>query len=125
MSSYKNEKLEKIYKKLPTINCKGKCHEACGFIKMSPYEHDRITKFVGHDPFPSVETILDKLQRNDLTEMSCSLLKDGKCSIYRLRPLVCRLYGLVKKLQCPFGCVPSRWMTDDEARELINKAERL
>ena len=42
-----------------------------------------------------------------------------------VRPLICRLYGLVKRMACPWGCQPDRWMTDVEAYELLRKVGEL
>jgi hypothetical protein len=43
----------------------------------------------------------------------------GKCKVYSIRPTICRLWGLVRKMACPWGCVPERWLSDDEARRII------
>jgi len=37
--------------------------------------------------------------------------------------MICRLWGLTKSMACPFGCVPERWLTEDEAHALLAKAE--
>lgn len=33
--------------------------------------------------------------------LTCAFLRDGRCSIYDARPLVCRLLGTVHELPCP------------------------
>lgn len=122
MSSYKNEKLDKLYKKLPKIDCKRLCAASCGVIPVGKYEKQRIAKVVGREPFPEPEVILQKLENKEF-DLTCSLLKEGKCEVYRIRPMVCRLYGLVKGMRCAFGCVPERWVSDREAKELLKKAD--
>lgn len=122
MSNYHNEKLDKIYKKLPKLNCKGKCTDACSLIRVGKYERERITKMLGNDPFIPTDGFLEVIQKPQC-EWACKLLKDGKCTIYSLRPLICRLFGLVKKMQCPFGCMPEKWLTDKEASEFLVKAK--
>lgn len=52
-------------------------------------------------------------------KLKCTVLKEGKCSAYEQRPVLCRLFGLVKKMKCPFGCVPLRWVSDAEAGEIM------
>lgn len=121
-------KLEKIYSQLPHIICKKKCHTSCGPILMSEVERERIKQKIGRDPFlQSFDEFLHRLMQKDRDCMTCPLLKKDTnlCTIYDIRPLICRLFGLVKKLRCPHGCIPSRWLTDKEAKKLIDKANRL
>jgi Fe-S-cluster containining protein len=55
----------------------------------------------------------------------CSLLVDERCTHYEIRPSICRLWGLVKDtLECPFGCVPERWLTNEEAKRFSEKVEK-
>ncbi len=77
---------------VPSANCKGLCAESCGPIVPSFAEDMRIME--RHN----VSIDFDK------TTLTCSLLKDGKCSIYEDRPLLCRLWGVVEKMPCVFGC---------------------
>lgn len=44
---------------------------------------------------------------------------DGRCRGYEGRPALCRIWGMTKALRCPHGCVPSRWLTDQECGELV------
>jgi len=39
----------------------------------------------------------------------CPLLVEGRCSVYALRPAICRGFGSVAepRMACPFGCVPA------------------
>lgn len=122
MTSYHNEKLDKLYKKLPKLKCKGECVASCSLIKVGELERKRITKLTGSDPFIKERDMLDFVKANPPETWTCSLLKAGKCTVYHVRPLICRLFGLVKKMKCPYGCVPERWVTDEEAKELLKKA---
>jgi Fe-S-cluster containining protein len=123
MSVYHNNKLDKIYRQLPTINCKGECAASCGIIPVGELEIKRISEWLGFNPFPTPEKMLEDITSNNLDNCKCSLLKEGKCTIYRLRPLICRLFGLTKKMKCPFGCVPSKWLDDATAKRLLDKAK--
>jgi Fe-S-cluster containining protein len=51
----------------------------------------------------------------------------GKCLAYSIRPLVCRLWGVidVPGMRCPFGCIPERWVSMTEYSELIDKVKAI
>jgi hypothetical protein len=36
----------------------------------------------------------------------CPALRNGRCSVYEVRPMVCRLWGAVEGMKWPFGCAP-------------------
>lgn len=114
----KYKTIEDIYSKIPHIHCKQKCQQACGPIMMSDFEEKAINAIYGETDF-SLESAME---RKCLT---CPKLSKGKCSIYQHRPLVCRLFGVVKEMRCPWGCSPKRWLKREEARELIKAAENL
>jgi Fe-S-cluster containining protein len=56
---------------------------------------------------------------------SCTMLKGGRCLGYEARPLVCRLFGVVPKMKCPWGCEPERWLTDEEGWALLAETARI
>lgn len=102
--------LEAIYAELPVVECKGLCQQACGPIGLTRLENRRIRRAIGREP-------------SARGNLSCSLLTpDGRCEAYAFRPLICRLWGVVEAMRCPFGCVPSRWATDDEAKAWLHQA---
>jgi Fe-S-cluster containining protein len=104
--------LKSIYRTLPGLKCKGLCQECCGPVCMTSLERDRVERHIGRTP--------------ELTEsLVCPVLKDGKCSAYSVRPLVCRLWGLVEAMRCPHGCEPERWVTDDEAYALLDAVKSI
>lgn len=96
--------IKKIYRSLPQVNCKGKCQEACSVALYSKAEEDRLIRR-GITP-PTFDT-----------DLTCSKLKDGRCSIYENRPYVCRAFGATKAMRCPFGCVPERWIPEELERQ--------
>lgn len=49
----------------------------------------------------------------------------GTCSVYAIRPLICRIWGMVEAMPCEWGCKPSRMLTDDEAHHLIERTMNL
>ena len=72
---------------------------------MTELEWDRIKSRLGYVP------------RVKPGQLTCPMLHraSGDCRVYPVRPMLCRLWGLVKKMACPWGCVPERWLTDEEA----------
>ena len=95
-------KLEAIYASVPSIDCKGLCHDQCTLIPMTPIEAGRM----------SLPTVAPE-------SIACPILKDGRCSQYRNRPLICRLFGVVEGMPCPHGCAAERVLSDRESHRLI------
>lgn len=106
--------LDGLYAKVPTIDCQGFCWDSCGRIGMSRAEDARIVRETGvqipdgtRAAGPAVCVALTMLRR---------------CSVYEIRPLICRLWGVIKSMPCTFGCRPERYLSDAEAYELIAQA---
>lgn len=104
------EALDALYRSLPQMNCKGKCASSCGPAPASPLEMDRIRRRgVAWVDWTSV-----RLPLGQEMAMACSALdtKSGRCRAYEDRPMVCRIWGLVEELACPWGCVPEGGFLD-------------
>jgi uncharacterized protein len=107
-------KLDALYATLPTIRCRKLCGESCGPVLLTTGEAERVRRF-GHAKL-----------RTDATTATCSALSPrGTCRVYPARPLICRVWGLVKRMSCPFGCVPDRWLTDVEFAKLAAASEAI
>lgn len=104
--------LEALYATLPRVDCQRQCQEACGPIMMSRLEWLRVLRSPGR-------------RRTLRDACTCPMLLRGACAVYAVRPLICRLYGLVARMRCPFGCVPERWVSDEEARTLLEAAQAI
>lgn len=106
--------LETLYAGLPQIACKRLCTRYCGFVPMTNIEAKRIEKRTHERP-------------SRTPTGACAFLEMGACTIYELRPMICRLFGLVNSdlMRCPHGCVPSRWLTDAEGKQLLAQVLRL
>lgn len=100
------DKLQALYDKLPKVECKGLCHEACGPILFTQFEASLIKKQFG---------------RNIGCDgsLTCTALSEGRCGVYEARPFVCRAYGAVEGLECPFSCVPEKGLMSKEDSEKI------
>lgn len=113
-----SESLESVYAELPEVKCKGKCSEACGPVLMSSAEEQVFRSAGKAVPRPTAMLLSGDASCPHLTPLN-------RCSVYEIRPLICRLYGVVKAIRCEFGCVPERWLSDVKAHELLKRAEKL
>lgn len=102
-----------VYDHIPQIVCKGLCQQACSIIPCTVAETEAMEREAGHPLF--VEEGL-----------RCSMLENsGACSVYGLRPTICRMYGTVVGMECPFGCVPERLLSREESKALLVKADEI
>lgn len=88
------ERLEALYASLPSIDCRMLCHPACGPIVMSAREHERLAREHG--------------ARETDADLVCPYLEraSGLCGAYEVRPMICRLWGVVETMRYEWGCVP-------------------
>lgn len=130
------EKLDALYAALPTIPCKRKCQKSCGPVLIPRIEAARLERKRGFLQLVSTFEVASRtwlpppeiIMRNFIgvhpeRDGLCVFLDRGilgGCTCYKIRPSVCRLFGMVDNefMRCPFGCVPTRWVTDAEARAL-------
>jgi hypothetical protein len=96
--------LARLYAELPTVECQRKCQAFCGPIGMSETEWALICRHLGRTP------------RGDLRTLVCPMLgADGRCTVYALRPMLCRLWGVTEGMECPHECTPTpRYLTVEE-----------
>lgn len=133
------EELDAIYAELPTVNCQRKCQGCCGPILIPKIEARRLEERRG---MLQVETGILGARRADLPppeivkrdfvglvpdrNLDCVFLAPfpfGGCMAYKIRPLICRVWGCIDQLllRCPFGCEPTRWITPEEHKQVIMK----
>lgn len=113
--------LKAVYDHIPDIKCKGLCHETCTIIGVMGAELANMKKAAPgiFDPY-----VMPRAQDNTYLIVpgpgeKCPALINNRCSIYEARPLICRTWGVTPTLPCVFGCKPSKWLEDDEARILM------
>ncbi len=122
--------LKKIHDMAPSILCKGKCQRACGPISEAvlPLELERVRTFL-RDPtfkFASADSIKG-VKDGKVDCDTCPLLSPtGACSVHDVRPLICRLWGVVDDpfMRCPYGCAGAL-MSNAEARHLWELVSQL
>lgn len=103
-------RLDALYAELPdAMGCKGKCVASCGSVAMTAPEQQRIRARGVRVPRARV-----------FGDAGCPALVDGRCSVYDIRPLICRLWGASDHLPCPFGCVPDGGrLTAEQTQQLM------
>jgi len=116
--------LEAIYSRIPSVPCKRLCSECCGPISMEVIEYAYI---FGKQPAPREFEMFGRTPMviNPVTGDCPKLSRDGACMVYDRRPAICRLWGAVKAMACPFGCEPERWLSDNEANAILRQVESL
>lgn len=102
-----DERIDAVYALVPGIACRRLCAPYCGPIPSTHTERRRLRR-AGHP-----------LGHDDV-QLRCNLLThDGLCSAHSLRPLICRLWGVVQGMRCPWGCQAERILTRDESTALF------
>ncbi len=122
----KLEALDRLYARLPTIQCKGLCVEYCGLVPMYQIEINRIAERTGERPRVALNASNPPRGHIVLQEGVCPLLTAaGRCSVYDIRPAICRMFGTAKDMLCPHGCRPNRWLSDKESRSIMRKIKAI
>jgi Fe-S-cluster containining protein len=82
-------------------------------------EYDRICRHLGH-ALPDAVRMPDGPVRTCTVGDMCPMLSaEGRCTVYALRPALCRLWFMVEDLPCPYGCRPERYLTAREALSVL------
>lgn len=76
----------------PPMRCDDGSGECCGPAPATQAELDRVVEYV----------IKNKLTPKD-QGLTCPLYLNGRCSVYEVRPLVCRAFGHVDGMNCARG----------------------
>ncbi len=101
--------LDALYAEIPRMACRGLCQASCGPIGMALRERQRAEAALG-GPVTVNE------------HMTCTALKNGRCSIYDVRPMICRVWGSEETMPCPWGCPPERYLTHAEGSSLVQRS---
>jgi Fe-S-cluster containining protein len=52
-------------------------------------------------------------------------LETKRCRVYDRRPLICRLFGMVKAMRCPHGCRPVAWVPHRAASRYLQELDQM
>lgn len=106
--------IAEVYAQVPDVACKGLCADYCGPIGCSAAEADAMRED---------GVLLPSIRLHPVQGVyTCSHLTDaGRCAIYAHRPLICRLFGAVRRMRCPHGCKPTGgYLGDDHVAGLMD-----
>lgn len=105
-----------LYATIPDPKCKGLCVDTCTAIPLTVYEA-RVLRKAGM-PMPHAEDMVVRILAGE--HPRCPALVEGRCTVYDIRPLICRLYGAVEDLRCEHGCEPDEgFMATEDSHRLL------
>ncbi len=119
----------KLFRKMNSLECKGLCIDSCGPTHPSKRETQDIREYCEENqiPFHNLADIARELKAKFLLGLDpyCPFLKEDRCSIYEVRPMVCRLWRATEAMPpCIFGCEPKRgFLTRKEGYRLADYAK--
>ncbi len=103
----REDALRALYDELPVMHCKGLCSDSCGSLTMTVLEQRYIRRQTGKT-----------LPLTMAGRLCPALTEQRQCSVYDVRPMICRLWGMVAAMRCEHGCMPDNgWMSDADAYE--------
>ena len=122
------EAAKKLCDRIPKVNCIPGCTKCC----------ERVGKMKVHlDELEPLFETSARLGAVPPTGQLCSYNIGGcfACSVYDVRPLICRLCGAIEKkdysdpkydwqrwMQCPLGCTADKPLTQREAQDIMDEA---
>lgn len=119
--------LQDIYDRIPAVNCAGHCgrdrtQTCCGPIACTEVEAQLLDQYDGirsdWQPF-SDGVVMMAIHNKDGQIATCPHLGlGGQCTAYEARPEICRIWGAIEALPCPWGCKPERLLNRKEARRI-------
>jgi Fe-S-cluster containining protein len=112
--------LADVYARIPPVPCKGLCQDSCGPIAMSEEEDERLR--ARGVTVPSMVSTVAAMEAG--AEYWCPALRDGACTVYDVRPTICRLWGATRSMPCPHGCTTDDALTQEQSHELLQAAAK-
>ena len=105
--------IEDIYNLIPDFMCTQGCHECCrnlGVPSRTRIEDERINAFFQEHA----------MKPGKAHHGTCPYLNEAGCTIYPVRPLICRLYGTSPNYRCIMEVAPLRLLHEDEEAEIFH-----
>jgi Fe-S-cluster containining protein len=81
---------------IPVFQCQH-CHKCCGPIIWFAPEEILIRNYLQKQKLKRIVWSKGEFEKN---HMKCPYLKNDRCLIYSVRPIVCRLQGNIPELRC-------------------------
>ena len=83
----------KKLKVLPAMQCDVGCGDCCGIVPVTVTEYNAIERYIKEKGIIPTVT----------TDGTCPLYQEGTCSVYPVRPLICKAFGHVEEMPCTRG----------------------
>jgi len=106
-------KLKSVYSQIPQSECSAHCGECCGILFPSLAELRNIKDWCR-------EHNREYKDFKMTVGLDCPYLgKEKECTIYPVRPFLCRILGVSKDLPCPLGkCKSSKLLNHSQSSAL-------
>ena len=115
------EALEALYAELPELECRGLCWHSCGPVDMSITERERIADLGVTIPGYTAEAA-ERYRATGQVDACPALGPFKTCGVHPARPMICRLWGMTETMRCPYGCRPTRELTETEGYEFLQRS---
>lgn len=116
--------LEALYAQLPSLDCRGLCWHSCGPVDMSVTERERIADLGVTIPGYTAEAA-ERYRQTGKVDACPALGPFKTCGVHPARPMICRLWGMTETMRCPYGCQPSRVLTEAEGYEFLERSREI
>lgn len=106
--------IEDLYGMVPEFQCDPGCIECCrnfGVPSRTRVEDDRLREYL-------------RAQGRELgvaEGTTCPYVSEEGCTVYPVRPLICRLYGNSPNYRCVLGVAPLNPLHEDEEMDLFHR----
>lgn len=112
-------RLNEIYSLIPQVPCR-QCHQCCKQIMWFKPEEINIRSYLKKHNLSYITWSDEEFRAHD---MNCPYLDEDGCRIYPVRPIVCRLQGVISELYCPFQS--ELLLTDVQVKQIMNQLNEL
>lgn len=125
--------LDELYAQLPALECKGRCHDTCTVIDASELERQRMAE-AGVTLPEALYPLRRYIEEGEVPR--CPALGPlNNCTVYAVRPFICRAFGLVHQpenpvphngpMMCDHGCIPDGTLSPAEFARVMLRIEEL
>lgn len=107
-----DQEIKDLYSMIPEVIGCTNCGNCCGPVPFAPVESKKVVP-------------IKKVFKGE--DLSCPYRKEGKCSIYENRPLMCRLFGATDPpdLMCPNGAKAEKTLSKKKTSKIIRRYQQL
>jgi len=128
--------LEDLYSQIPPLECKGLCHDTCTAIDASELERRRLRERGVELSYLPISIQIRDIKRAGVQPRCPALGPLNNCTVYDVRPMICRAFGVVyepaaynvphsQPMMCDRGCIPDGTMNPREFARVMLDIEML